>query len=150
MNKIKSPETILDKWYKPRMHWKTFNRGQVIRAMEEYAFQFKQPDISEDVETDLEKDLSDEEFNNIANASYSLFPILTKEYKADMVSFQHGFEIGYKYKNRELAHKPTVDEDKDEDEFWNKVGAILNGSVSFSMYPKYLATLKQQFSITRK
>lgn len=41
---------------------------------------------------------------------------------------------------------PTVD----EDELWNKVGEILNGSISFSMYPKYLETLKQQFSITRK
>lgn len=32
-------EKILDKYYKPRMHWKSVNRQNVLRAMGEYAEQ---------------------------------------------------------------------------------------------------------------
>lgn len=94
---------------------------------------FEQPDIREDVEKAAES----------ANG-YSVFAKGGDKYN----SFNEGFKCGAEWQSQQPI--PTVDEDKDEDEFWNKVGAILNGSVSFSMYPKYLATLKQQFSITRK
>lgn len=94
-----------------------------------------EPDISEDVE-DAANSYSIKE-HGIGN---------DKQYERGYC--YNGFIAGAEWQRQRPV--PTVDEDKDEDEFWNKVGAILNSSVSFSMYPKYLATLKQQFSITRK
>lgn len=112
----------------------------------------KVSDISADtkIEADISEDVEDE---------YELLLMIKYEIqKAErLISASKCIEahknilnlVSIKRKQR-VEPIPTVDEDKDEDEFWNKVGAILNGSVSFSMYPKYLATLKQQFSITRK
>lgn len=38
---MRTKEEILDKLYKPRMHWRLVNRHYVLQAMEEYANQFK-------------------------------------------------------------------------------------------------------------
>ena len=128
---IKSAEEILDKKYQPSMHWKLVNRYKVIQAMEEYASQFKQPDISEDVWKAAEKHLT-----NLGIANTGGFTSRT---------ILNSFKAGAKWQSQQPM--PTVGEDN----LWNEVGAILNNrAVSFTMYPKYLATLKKQFSITRK
>lgn len=35
-------EEILDKYYQLKMHWKTVNRAEVLKAMLEYSSQFKE------------------------------------------------------------------------------------------------------------
>ncbi len=162
---IKSVEEILKKYEQTAqiqgIDFSVIQFNDAIAAMEEYASQFKQPGIGEDVENNvsivrrLEDIMSQfgEAHNMLAKTSLS-----KDEYQpisSLLATAKIGlFNIYNELKNKiTWAHKvesqqpiPTVD----EDELWNKVGEILNGSISFSMYPKYLETLKQQFSITRK
>ena len=140
--KIKSAEEILDKKYQPRMHWKLFNRDRVIQAMEEYHAQFKQPDISEDVESEFEL----------------LLKIKNELLEADKLPFAKRVEANKDILNfvsikRKVKPIPTVDEDK----LWMQAAEIITG---YNIGKKNTTTkhslnnridiLKQQFSITRK
>ena len=44
----KTAEKILDKYYVPKMHWKSFNRHNVLNAMEEYKLLIEEPSIKEE------------------------------------------------------------------------------------------------------
>jgi flagellar biosynthesis GTPase FlhF len=73
----KSAEGILDKYYSPKMHWKTVNRQNVLKAMEEYRQTSKE---------------SIDELPNLAKSTENLSKIKNKDEWLNEVRGKDGLE----------------------------------------------------------